>query len=661
MLGVEYGPAESAEQVRPKQSATRTEHVLAEGDPGNKPNAEIDPQVTATFPAGGLPGALGGDEPSDADSWVAQWSGQFDDETSKPAKDGRDAAEIAAWQKAQERTRRRAKLRANQRMAETVTRYRPQPDEIQATTPFPVVRDPHRRNGRRLMAVSAMALVGALAAVGYVLVLSDAAGNSDTAGDTIEEVPDLSINADLDPVGVQELARSTVQLVGLNDQNQPECAGSGVIVEIDGTILTNAHVVTRTEACPFRTIGVGVTASSTSSAELQYQAEVLAVDAELDLAVLRIAGPLDPASGLEMPDSFPAARLGDSDTVRLGDGIRVLGYPVIGGDTITLTTGTVSGFSSEVGIGDRAMIKTDASISSGNSGGMAIDGNGRVIGIPTKARASESGPAIDCRPVSDTNDDGLLDEADGCVPVGGFLNGVRPINLARQLLARAASAEPITPPVGLSELAENFDPNDVVISNPRFSIGHDGNLPRLEVVTAAAGISELCFFVDWSGIPTGVNLEGAWFIDGQQEPAFGEGERQWTLADEGRNFWLCAREKNALGLPAGVYEIGFFIEGQLVFAEGIELTPEPVDVVTITWTNDLETDLCGLAINPKASGQVGLDELDEDVVIPPGGAVTMDLPLGTVVVEAYDCDGEPVADELAGLPITKSEIFSIGL
>ena len=635
---------------------------MTEGDPVNKPNAEIDPEVTATFPAGGLPRSLGNEDPSDADSWVAQWSAQFD-EGSKPSKDGRDAAEIAAWQKSQERTRRRAKLRANQRMAETVTRYRPQPDEIQATTPFPVVRDRQHRNGRRLVAVSAMALVGALAAVGYVLVLSDAAGNSEDAASAAntESNAGLEVNAEVGPVGVQELASSTVQLVGLNDQNQPECAGSGVIVEANGTILTNAHVVTRTEACPFRTIGVGVAADSTSSAELKYRAEVLAVDADLDLAVLRIAGPLDPDSGLEMPDVFPEARLGDSNTVNLGDGVRVLGYPVIGGDTITLTTGTVSGFSSEVGLGDRALIKTDASISSGNSGGMAIDRDGQVIGIPTKARASESGPAIDCRPVSDTNDDGLLDDADGCVPVGGFLNGIRPINLARPLLAKAASAEPITPPVSRSDLAQNFDPNDVVITNPRFSIGQDGNLPRLEIVTAAAGISELCFFVDWSGIPTGVNLEGAWFIDGEQAPGFGEGEQQWTLADEGRNFWLCAREQSALGLPAGVYEIGFFIEGQLVFAEGIELTPEPVDVVTVTWTNDLETDLCGLAVNPKRSGQVGLNELDEDVVIPPGGAVTMDLPLGTVVVEAYDCNGEPVADELAGLPITKSEIFSIGL
>lgn len=636
---------------------------MVEGDPAKKPNSGIDPEVTATFPAGSLSPSPDGEEPSDADSWVAQWSGQFDDGT-KPVKDGRDAAEIAAWQKSQERTRRRAKLRANQRMAKTVTQYRPQPDEIQATTPFPVTRDRQQHHGRRLLAVSAMALVGALAAVGYVLVLSGAAGDGgDSAAANTEASPeaDLSIMADLNPVGVQELAQSTVQLVGLNDRNQPECAGSGVIVESDGTILTNAHVVTRTEACPFRTIGVGVAANSTSPAILRYQAVVLAVDRELDLAVLRIAGPLDSDSGLEMPERFPNAPIGDSDTVSLGDGVRVLGFPVIGGDTITLTTGSVSGFSAEEGIGDRALIKTDASISSGNSGGMAIDESGRVIGIPTKARASESGPAIDCRPVSDTNDDGLLDESDGCVPVGGFLNGVRPINLAGPLLAKATSADPISPPIDGSGLAEDFDPNNVVISNPRFSIGHDGNLPRLEVVTATAGISELCFFVDWSGIPTGVNLEGAWFIDGEPERAFGDRDRIWTLADEGRNFWLCANEQNALGLPAGIYEIGFFIEGQLVFAEGIELTPEPVETVAITWTNDLDIDLCGLAINPKASGQVGLDELDDGVVIPPGGAVTMELPLGMVVVEAYDCDGEPVADELSGLPITKSEIFSIGL
>lgn len=636
---------------------------MAEGDQGNETNGEIDPEVTSMFPAGGLPNLSGDDGPSDADSWVAQWSGQFDDESAKPPRDERDATQIAAWQKSQERARRRAKLRANQRMAdETVTRYRPRPDEIQATTPFPVERRRDQNTGRRLVALSAVVLAATLAAVGYVLVLSDVTGGGDPADQQADDgTPNLDARADLGPVGVQELARSTVRLLGLDDRNNPECAGSGVIVESDGTILTNAHVVTRTESCPFRTIGVAVADSNTSSARLTYRAELLAVDAELDLAVLRIAGPLDPDAGLAIPDSFPAAPLGDSNTVDLGDDVRVLGFPVIGGDTITLTTGTVSGFSSEEGIGDRALIKTDAAISSGNSGGMAIDRNGQVIGIPTKARASETGPAIDCRPVEDTNDDGLLDEADACVSVGGFLNGVRPINLAGPLLAIAASANPIDPPVGRSESARNFDPSTAELTNPRFSIGHDGNVPRREVVTAAAGISQLCFFVDWSGIPTGVNVEGAWFIDGQPVPAFGEGERQWNLADEGRNFWLCASENSALGLQAGIYEIGFFIEGQLVFAEGIELTPEPVDVVTITWANDLDTDLCGLAINPKQSGQVGLNELDEGVVVAPGETFTTDLPLGMVVVEAYDCDGEAVADELAGLPITKSEIFSIGL
>ena len=73
-------------------------------------------------------------------------------------------------------------------------------------------------------------------------------------------------------------------------------------------------------------------------------ADVLAVDATLDLAVVRIADWLDPDESADLPGTYPAAPLGDSDSVGLGDGVRILGYPVIGGETITLTTGSVSGF-----------------------------------------------------------------------------------------------------------------------------------------------------------------------------------------------------------------------------------------------------------------------------------------------------------------------------
>ncbi|MGI9595593.1 MAG: S1C family serine protease [Acidimicrobiales bacterium] len=662
-----------------------------------------------------MPGRAGSENPqpnSDADSWVAQWSSLFDDEPQpgptaqpptrempvyqaeqppvtepkrpldfpghrgpaapgnrKPQRAEGDAAEIAAWQKSQERTKRRAKLRANQRKAQEIQRQRPGSSDIRVTESITGRSAGGPGPDRRLALIGGGALlIATVAVIGYLFTGFGIGSpdDDDTATGSVRSVSsatdDLNVGADVGPRGIQELALSTVQLIGLNDDMQPECAGSGVIVRSDGTILTNAHVVTSEGECEFSTIGVAVTVDSTSPAILQYRAVVLAVDPAVDLAVLRIVAVLDEDSGVELPSSFPEAPLGDSDTVDLGDDLRILGYPVIGGETITLTTGSVSGFSAQAGLGTRALMKTDASISAGNSGGMAVDSAGRVVGIPTKARASESGPAIDCRPLADTNSDGEVDEDDNCVPVGGFLNGVRPINLALALLGTAVNAEPIGAVVRPETPASDFDFAGVEIDNPRFALGRDGNTPVNEVVTAEAGIAELCFFVDWSGIPAGTSWDGVWFINGELERNMGSTDQIWTVEEEGRNFWLCAQEKSEVGLPAGVYEIGFFLDGMLLFAEGIELTAEPVEVVTVTWSNDTEGEICALAVNPfSESGQVGLNELADGDVISPGESRTLELPLGTVVVEAYNCEAEPVADNFGGLAITEAATFLIGL
>ena len=592
-------------------------------------------------------------------------------------RDEGDAAEIEAWQKSQERTKRRAKLRANQRKAREIQRQRSAGSPIGAIDPLPqqdqgfappsvAGRGQVDRPDRRMALVAGgVLLVGIVAVVGYLFTGLSLGTEEDTAGGASRsdggDQPSLNVGADVGPRSIDDLALSTVQLVGLDDDLQPECAGSGVIVRADGMILTNAHVVTSEGECSFTSIGVGVTVDSSSPAELRYRAVVLAVDPTTDLAVLRIAGMLDPESGAEPPSSFPAAPLGDSDTIDLGDDLRILGYPVIGGETITLTRGSVSGFTAQAGLGTRALIKTDATIAAGNSGGMAVDAAGRVVGIPTKARASADGPAIDCRPLADTNADGEVDSTDNCVPVGGFLNGIRPINLALALLGTATTAEPIGPVV-LPEIELDFDLAAVTMTNPRFSLGQRANAPVEVVTTAEAGIAELCFFVDWTGIPPGTTWDGAWFVNGQLEPGLGHSGETWALAEEGRNFWLCAQEGKPEGLPAGVYEIGFFLDGSLVFAEGIVLTSEPVDVVEVIWTNATETDICSLAVNPFSdSGQVGLDELPVDDVIRPGESRSMSLPLGSVVVEAYDCEDQPIADNFGGLPISGPATFLIGL
>ena len=158
-------------------------------------------------------------------------------------------------------------------------------------------------------------------------------------------------------------------------------------------------------------------------------ARVVAEDPDLDLAVLRIDGdergtPLDPES-LDLP----ILPLGSSDAVNLGEPVHVFGFPAIGSGSLTYTIGIVSGFLFEEGIDGTAWINTDAVTSGGNSGGAAVNDAGQLIGVPT------SGSALDCR-AGDTNRDGVIGPEDvGCLPTGGSLTQLRPIDLARPLLA----------------------------------------------------------------------------------------------------------------------------------------------------------------------------------------------------------------------------------
>jgi len=453
---------------------------------------------------------------------------------------------------------------------------------------------------------------------------------------------------------VDELAQATVQILGLDSDGQPMCSGSGTFVSGDGLILTNAHVVTSDAVCDFTSLGVAVTADAGRPPEVLYRADLLVIDSELDLAVVRVSRALDP--NRPTPASFPALALGDSDQLAIGDNVRILGYPEIGGETITFTNGSVSGFTAQAGIGDRALIKTDATIAGGNSGGAAVDTDGQLIGIPTKARASESGPAVDCRPLADTNSDGEVDDSDNCVPIGGFLNGIRPINLARELIDEAREA-PVRAVVQAGP-AVVVDPAAVTMSRPRFSIGQTDDSPAEIVRTAADGITELCLFVDWAGIPDGVEWDGIWWYNGTLIDDYSLVEQAWEFGEEGSNFWMCAIDDET-GLDAGLYELGFFLNGQLIFAEGIVLTEEPVPVIPTVWENITDVDVCTLAINPSGSGQVGLNELPTGERIPSGGSATVNLPPGGAVVEATDCDGNPIADSAGTLDITEGGTYTI--
>ncbi len=226
-----------------------------------------------------------------------------------------------------------------------------------------------------------------------------------------------------------------------NGELQIGWTGSGTIISPDGLILTNAHVVLPDRYFPVDALVVAQTISQDAAPEPRFYAEVLQADASLDIAVIHVTTDYD-GNTLDIASlNLPHVPLGDSDKLNLGDSLTILGYPGIGGATVTLTRGDVSGFTSQPDYGQRAFIKTSATIAGGNSGGLAVDSGGSLIGIPTQLGYGGEDQYVDCRVLADTNRDGVVNDQDSCVPTGGFINALRPIALAIPLIQAAQRGE----------------------------------------------------------------------------------------------------------------------------------------------------------------------------------------------------------------------------
>jgi len=146
---------------------------------------------------------------------------------------------------------------------------------------------------------------------------------------------------------------------------QGTATGSGFVVDKDGYIVTNAHVVEGADS---------VTVSFSENGD-SIPAEVKGVDRSTDVAVLKV----DP-SKVKNLTTIP---LGDSSQSQVGDPVIAIGNPF--GLSRTVTTGIVSGLQRQIqapnGFTISNVIQTDAAINPGNSGGPLLDANGRVIGI----------------------------------------------------------------------------------------------------------------------------------------------------------------------------------------------------------------------------------------------------------------------------------------
>lgn len=274
------------------------------------------------------------------------------------------------------------------------------------------------------------------------------------------------------PSAINEIPwQSVVQIEAIIEIDGREVSGwegSGTIISPDGLILTNAHVVLSDRFYPVKKLIVKLTVAEDAPPVPSYYASIVQADESLDIAIIKPYQDLQGNFLNYQLLNLPFAPLGDSNRLKLGDEIKILGYPGIGGETITLTTGEVSGFTAEEPYGNRAFIKTSGTIAGGNSGGLAINAQGELIGVPTQVGSGGwNTEYVDCRALFDTNRDGYIDSNDTCVPTGGFINALRPINLAMDLV-RAASLGEVAIVAGSVD-GELFESEGLLILEDDFS------------------------------------------------------------------------------------------------------------------------------------------------------------------------------------------------
>jgi len=203
----------------------------------------------------------------------------------------------------------------------------------------------------------------------------------------------LAGDHDLTPREIYERDSSAVVLIiGYSNSGQRGSGGTGSIIQEDGVVLTNAHVVIEEQTGkPYARLTIYLKPDRLSGdpkADLSRSAKgrVLAFSQPLDLALLKIDGP---------PGPFPVLEFDDSDRITIGDRVVAIGHPEQGG-LWTLTTGTISAqFENFDATTGKSVFQTETGLNRGNSGGPLLDTSGRMVGVNTAiARLSTDGLPI---------------------------------------------------------------------------------------------------------------------------------------------------------------------------------------------------------------------------------------------------------------------------
>jgi hypothetical protein len=176
-----------------------------------------------------------------------------------------------------------------------------------------------------------------------------------------------------------DVYRAVVRLTNTSGLDKHDSLGSGVVFTPTGLVITNNHVIEDSDfGTAFGQITVESLQRANHPAAEPVHADVIIRNEDYDLAVIKITGS-PPSHFIDVLNTAPV------DESIMERRIRVLGYPPLGGSTITVTRGIVSGFD------EAGNLKTDAEINPGNSGGAALDDLDTFLGIPSFIFADAQG------------------------------------------------------------------------------------------------------------------------------------------------------------------------------------------------------------------------------------------------------------------------------
>ena len=256
-----------------------------------------------------------------------------------------------------------------------------------------------------------------------------------------------------------------------------QALGSGFLVDAQGHVVTNAHVIDDADVVKVRLAD-----------DREFRAKVIGKDKRLDVALLVLENP---------PKDLPVAALGASDPLRVGEYVVAIGNPFGLGDTVTM--GIVSAKGRTIGAGPYDdFIQTDASINPGNSGGPLFNLRGQVVGINTAINPQGKGIGF-AIPIDAVRD--VLPQllSSGHVSRGRLGVVIQPMDddLAHALgmeHAHGALVESVEP--GSPADKAGVKSGDVIVAIDGQDVPHSGDLPRMVARHAPGTAVKLTYLRD---------------------------------------------------------------------------------------------------------------------------------------------------------------------